>query len=267
MNVTGKRLILKVSMSESADLRRILNSWAYDPDNDARLVKGEEGRTVLQVRTPLGIEQYELEGRPDGARPHGKESVLEHQLERLQQARAAGHEAEFQLGPRDCSELFNEGTLYYFRYVRLFQLKDWVRTLRDTGRNLQVFDLVRQYAKRQEDRDFLEKWRPYILRVNASAAVMLELDKHEYQRALRMAKEAIAKIQGLEDMDDETFQFERERSLTGLRELASQIEKNRPLSELEQLERQLRRAIERQEFERAAQLRDRIRALKQQHIC
>ena len=43
--------------------------------------------------------------------------------------------------------------------------------------------------------------------------------------------------------------------MEALRELASQIQKNRPLSELEQLEHQLSRAIERQEFERAAQLR------------
>jgi protein-arginine kinase activator protein McsA len=34
------------------------------------------------------------------------------------------------------------------------------------------------------------------------------------------------------------------------------------MSELEQLEHQLRRAIERQEFERAAVLRDRIRLLR-----
>jgi protein-arginine kinase activator protein McsA len=33
------------------------------------------------------------------------------------------------------------------------------------------------------------------------------------------------------------------------------------------LEQQLHRAIERQEFERAAQLRDRIRALKKQQVC
>ena len=51
-----------------------------------------------------------------------------------------------------------------------------------------------------------------------------------------------------------------------LRELEAQIQKNRPQSELEQLEQQLRRAIEKQEFERAAQLRDRIRELRQQHI-
>ncbi len=58
-----------------------------------------------------------------------------------------------------------------------------------------------------------------------------------------------------------------ERSIMALRELESQILKNRPLSELEQLEHQLRRAIDKQEFERAAKLRDRIRALREQEIC
>ncbi len=254
-------------MSDVIDLRHALKSWPYDPDDDARLTKGDDGRDILQVRTPLGIEQFELDGRPDGARPHGMESALEYHLKRLDLAKAAGKEEEFTLGPRECNELFNEGTLYYFRYVRLFQLKDWIRTLRDTGRNLSAFDFIHRYARREEDQQFLERWRPYIIRVNASAAVMLELEKQAYDKALQMARAAIEKIEGLEELDDETFKFERERSLEALRELAAQIEKNRPLTEVEQLEHQLRRAIERQEFERAAQLRDRIRALKKQQIC
>jgi protein-arginine kinase activator protein McsA len=68
-------------------------------------------------------------------------------------------------------------------------------------------------------------------------------------------------------MDEETFSFEKERSLTALKDLRAQIQKNRPLSELEQLEKQMDHAIERQEFERAANLRDRIRELRKQHIC
>lgn len=251
----------------NTDLRRLLQSWPYDPDQDARLTQGEDGREILQVRTPVGIEQYELEGRPDGVRPHGMESALEYYQQRLERARAAGKEGEFGLGQRECGELFNEGTLYYFRYIRLFQLKDWRRTLRDTARNLRVFDLVKQHARRTEDQLYLEKWRPYVVRVNATAAIMLELEKGNYDQALRQTEEAMASIEGLEDLEDETFTFERERSLEALRELAGQIRKNRPLSELEQLENQLRRAIERQEFERAAQLRDRIRALKKQNIC
>ena len=254
-------------MSDSVDLRRILKSWPYDPGNDLRVVRGGDGRELLQVRTPLGIEQYEMDGRPDGARPHELESAMDYYFQRLEEARAAGNEADFDLSPSDCAELFNEGTLYYFRYVRLFQLKDWARTVRDTARNLRVFDFVHRYARREEDRLFLEKWRPYIIRVNSSAAALVELDRRDYDAAQTIAQGAIRKLETLEDLDDETFKFERDRSLKAMRELSAQIQKSRPLSELEQLEKQLRRAIERQEFERAAQLRDRIRALKKQQVC
>lgn len=254
-------------MKDSVDIRKILQNWPYDPDNDSRLAKGEDNRQILQVRTPVGIEQYELDGRPDGARPHGLESSLEYYLQRLEEAQSTGHVAQFKLGRRECNELFSEGTLYYFRYVRLFQLKDWARTVRDTSRNLRVFDFIHSYARREEDQRFLEKWRPYIIRVNSSAAAMLELEKQAYDDALRMANEGVEKIEALEDVEDETFQFERGRSLAALKELASQIQKNRPLSRVEQLEHQLRRAIERQEFEKAAQLRDKIRELRKQQIC
>lgn len=255
-------------MSESVDISRILRDWPYDPEDDARMVAAEDNRQVLQVRTPLGIEQFELDGRPDGAKPHGLESALEYYTRRLEQAKQAEQLAEFGLDEQECTELFNEGTLYYFRYVRLFQLKDWKRTVRDTARNLRAFDLIHEHARREEDREFLEKWRPYVIRVNASAGVMQELEKPDYQRALALAQEAIDRIDALDELDDDTFKFERERSRVALRELLAKIKRNRPLSEVEQLESQLRRAIDRQEFERAAELRDRIRALKkQQHIC
>ena len=254
-------------MKDVIDLRKVLESWPYDPENDARIARVAGGREVLQVRTPVGLEQYELDGRPDGVRPHGRESVLEHHLAMYEASRIAGTEDDFELEPDDCAELFNEGTLYYLRYVRLFQLRDWHRTIRDTARNLRVFDFVHEHARREEDQQFLEKWRPYILRVNASAAAMQHLEKAAYQKGLAILNEAIQRIEEIEEMDDETFVFERERSLAALRDLCTQIQKNRPLSELEQLESQLGRAIEKQEFERAAQLRDKIRELRKQNVC
>jgi hypothetical protein len=254
-------------MSGSADLRSLLKSWPYDPEDDARVVRGDDGRAILQVRTPLGIEQYEMEGRPDGLRPYGKETALEHYLERLRQAREEGREASFQLRQRECAELFNEGTLIYYRYVRLFQLKDWPRTIRDTSRNLRLFDFVHSHAAREEDRQFLEKWRPYIVRVSCSAHAMQALEQNAYGKAYDITMDAIKQIEGLGELDDETFRFERERSLVGLSELAGQIQKNRPLTELEKLEHRLRRAIERQEFEQAAKLRDQIRELRKGQPC
>lgn len=249
-------------MNDSVDIRGLLESWPYDADENVRLVRGEDGREVLQVRLPLGLEQYEMEGRPDGLRPHGKESLLEFHLERLAHAKATGQEQAFSLEEKTCAELFAEGTIYYCRYLRLFQIKDWPRTVRDTARNLRLFDFVNRYAEREEDRMYLEQWRPYILRIHAIAAAMIEIERGRYDDALQAVNSAIGTIEALTELEEETFKFERQRSLVALREIAAQIEKNRPLSELEVLERRLRRAIEKQEFERAAQLRDRIRALR-----
>ena len=249
-------------MSDLVDLRGVLASWPYDPEHDARFARGSDGREILQVRTPLGLEQYELEGRPDGLRPHGMVSALEFHFQRLAQAKIAGGEASFTLSPADCAELFNEGTLYYYRYFHLFQLKDWLRTARDTARNLQLFDFVHRHAGRVEDQDYLEKWRPYLVRMHAVASAMMALDKGAHDEALNLVNTAANLIGTLEELDDETFKFERERSGLALRELAQQIQKNRPVSAVETLERQLRRAIESQAFERAAELRDRIRELK-----
>jgi len=249
-------------MSESADIRRLLAQWPYDPNNVARIVRGEDGRELLQVRTPLGLEQMEMQGRPDGARPHGMESALAYQQERFARAQAAGFEAEFELSPEECAELFQEGTLYYFRYLHLFQLKRWAETVRDTARNLQLFDFVHRHAAREDDRQYLEKWRPYIVRMNAAAAALGALEQGDAPRALGLIRAALKQIAALEEMDDETFQFERQRSETALRELEAQVQRLRPVTPLERLEEQLQIAIEKQEFERAAELRDRIRALR-----
>lgn len=249
-------------MSENQDLRELLAAWPYDPDEDARFVRGDDGREVLQVRTPLGIEQFELDGRPDGLRPHGAESELSYQLRQLAKARAAGTEEEFALNSADCGELIAEGTIYYFRYLRLFQLKDWPRTIRDTERNLRLFDFIHRHAARPEDRDHLERWRPYLLRMHGAAGALQQVERSEHDDALATLRRAVRDIEALEEMDDETWEFERERSLESLRDLEEQIRRARPVSKVEQLERQLREAIERQEFERAARLRDRLRLLK-----
>jgi len=249
-------------MSDVFDLRLLLERWPYDPENDARVVKVADGREVLQVRTPVGIEQLEMDGRPDGERPHGMESALEFHLKRLAESEAAGTEGEFELDEEHCAELFGEGTLYYLRYIRLFQLRRWGETVRDTRRNLRLFDFVRQYARQEEDQDYLERWRPYLVRMNAAASAAMTLEQGSHDQALEIIRVAIERIEALAEMEDETFLFERTRSLASLHDLAAQIQETRPVSAMERLERQMERAINRQDFERAAELRDRIRQLK-----
>lgn len=251
-------------MSDSVDLRRLLESWPHDPEQPARIVRGDDGREILQVRTPLGLEQIEMQGRPDGARPHEMESALDFQLQQLARAQLAGKEADFELSAEDCAELFAEGTLYYFRYLHLFQLERWADTVSDTARNLRLFDFVHRYAACEEDRNNLEKWRPYILRMNAVASALLSLEQGDPAKALQIIQTARDQLAALAEVDDEVFRYERKRSQAALRELEAQVRRRQPRSPVERLEGQLRHAIERQEFERAAELRDRLRALRAQ---
>jgi excinuclease UvrABC helicase subunit UvrB len=152
--------------------------------------------------------------------------------------------------------------LYYYRYLHLFQLKDWPRTVRDTARNLKLFDFIRQYAKREEEREYLEQWRPYVLRINAVAAAMIAMGEDNYHRALAIVHAAAESIEALPDIDEDTFHFERRRSMEALHELADEIQKSKPLTELEQLENQLLEAVTAEHYEHAAELRDKIRSLR-----
>ena len=249
-------------MSRPFDLRGWLRSWPYNVENELRVIRGRHGREILQVRLPLGIEQYELEGRPDGHEPLGCESLLEHHMARLAAAQAQGEAETFTLTPSDCADLFHEGTLYYYRYLRLFQMRDWLRSIRDTSRNLRLFDFVRRYAEREEDQMYLEQWRPYLIRMNAMAETLhaLETDKHD--DALEIARAAMGHIEQLDEIDDDNFRQEKERSLQALQEMVNHIDEIRPVPELERLQRELDQAIALQAFERAAALRDRIRALR-----
>jgi excinuclease UvrABC helicase subunit UvrB len=93
---------------------------------------------------------------------------------------------------------------------------------------------------------------------------MQEWDAQRHDAALKIVRATALKITALPDLEIETFQVERQRSLDALHELEKEITNSRPLSEIETMERDLRRAVEAQEFERAAALRDQLRVLRAQ---
>ncbi|MCJ7646544.1 UvrB/UvrC motif-containing protein [bacterium] len=244
------------------DISEVLKSWEYDRINNVRKIRDNDGKEKIQIRLPLGIEQFEIDGRPDGKRPYRKESLLEYYRAKLEvYKKSKGTDEGFGLTREVCSKLYEEGLLYYYRYTLFFQLKDYERLVRDTQRNIEYFDFVSKYTVEEEDKMALEQYRPYIIRMNALGKGLAHIEKREYEEALRRIEEGIRAIDSLPDMENATFAYEKGRSLTLLRGMAKEIVEKRPLSEKEKLQKKLQEAIEEENYERAAQLRDRIHEL------
>jgi hypothetical protein len=184
-----------VQFHEPPDLRGILRDWAYDPENSARLVGTARGREFVLVRQPMGLEQYELDGRPDGIRPYGMDSALEFHLSRLAAAERLGSGDAFHLVRADCAELFEESLMIYRRGLFFLSLKDWKRAARDAAWSLKLLGFVKRAADLEEDREQLEGWRPGLTQMNAIAQAMIHLEKGEDGKALVVALAGIPEFQ------------------------------------------------------------------------
>jgi hypothetical protein len=252
----------------SGDISPILRAWEYDPNLNLRKIVADDGAACLQVRVSEGawegILQMRLDGRPDGRRPHGCEFALDHYKSALERHRAqAGGDTGFVLDKAQCAELFDECGKVYSRYVLLLGLKDYERVVRDTERNMEAFRFVHGHGAEADDRMNLEKWWPYILRINAVARAMIAARDHDRDKALRIVEEAIARIESLDVMDSEEFYLERERATEHLAEVRKNLMRTPARSDLQRLQEQMREAVARENFELAARLRDKIRAMKQ----
>ena len=243
----------------SIDLTEVLESWPYNPDENLRIAAARDGRQILQVRLPLGIEQYELDGRPDGKRPFGKETVVEEIQDRVAAHVAHyGSDNEFGLGHEESVDLHSEGMLFYYRYLLLFQLNDFERVSRDTQHNLKLCRLLEKYCTNEEDRNAVLQFKPYIVRMNAMARAMISIQNEVKDVARKVLSSAIEEIESLEEIESPAFQFERIRSVNYLQSALHQIdeETNGPIK---QLENELQRAVDEENYERAAEIRDRLR--------
>jgi hypothetical protein len=252
------------SCTMAGDITEILESWEFDPDNQVRILRAADGREVLQVRQPLGIEQYELDGRPDRKTIEGKECYLDVLQAKLRDHIAAnGSDEGFQVSREQFRMLQNEGIIYYYRYLILFQIGDFERTVRDTEHNLQTCEMVEKYAESEEDKKEILQYRPYILRMYAIAKAMISLHQQLKAAAREILESAIEEIENMPNIDTPAFQFERIRSLKYLRSTLKQVLEQK-LSPLDQLKKQLDTAVEEENYELAAELRDKIRTLKKE---
>lgn len=278
------------------DLTELLRSWPFEPGKiNVRLIQGADGEQKIQVRLDLGVLQMELDGRPDGQRPHDFDSLLEYYEHEIDQASrgespeeepAAEAEAtesegytenyedqtqfagedgeqdsEIVLGPDDCRSLREEAVQYYHRYVALLVLEDFDRVIRDTTRNLRLLDLCSEYAETEEDRTILEQFRPYITMMRARALASQALRDNEPKAALHAIDEGIESLRRYYIAQGSLELFESSNEVQMLKGMRDSLVPKLPVSQKAELRQRLQKAIADENYELASILRDELRML------
>ena len=245
------------------DLSHLLQTWPYRPGQiNARRIAGRDGRDKLQVRIDLGVLQMEIDGRPDGAQPHGQASALEHQQRRLQNyAKQNGSSLGFVLSSEECSELREEAVQYYHRYVALFALRDFERVIRDTRRNLETFDLCRDFGQNELDRQVLEQFRPQVITMRCRSEAEIALSAEQPREALRALDRGLEELRAVFQEAGAAEAFESSNEVQLLRGMRDVLVPKLPSSQREELLERLRAALDAENYELAAILRDELRML------
>ena len=247
------------------DITHVLKGWDYEPGTiNVRKVAGLDGLPKLQMRLDLGLLQMEMTGRPDGARPHGCESLLDYVEQLLNEHRQKnGTDLGFHLTPPQCQLLREEAAMYYHRYLSLFVLEEFPGVVRDTARNLRVLDVCGNYGQEEQDRLILEQYRPYITMMHARARASIAFKENKYADALAAVDDGLNNIREFFERFGQEQAFSRSNEVRVLKRFAREIRRKLPVAPLERLRRKLEKAIKTEQYEEAARLRDKIAAIEQ----
>ena len=246
------------------DISHVLDQWEYQAgDIVVRKFTGKDGQEKIQLRVDLGLLQMNASGRPDGKQPFGHDTLLEHYLAKLAKYRQKhdGSDDAFKLSAEECARLQQEAIQFHHRYICLFQLKDYAGVVRDTERNLKVFDLVQQYAESEELAWSLQQLRPQLLMMQIRAQGSQALEAGQYEEAIGAVEQGLEKIRAYYREHAHPDMAEHSGEVQSLEMWLHEIKSTRPLSEREKLENALKDAVRREDYERAAKVRDSLRNL------
>lgn len=232
--------------------------WPYEfGEVVARITEGSDGRQVLQLRIDLGVLQLETEDRPDGTRPGGYATVLDHLHAQLTE-----HADEFHLDDEKCLAVDREFVQFYHRRIAWLSLGEFDRALADADHTLQLMDFSSLHAPHIEWAEMHEEYRPFVLFHRTQAAGLGALESLSPDKAISEIEHGIEQIrsaylsQGADESDLEEDEF-----LIRLADMRSALEDQ---YEVEQpLTKQLAEAIALEQYELAAELRDKIARKRQ----
>lgn len=243
------------------DLTALLRSWPFVMGSvAARRIKGRDGTPKLQLRVDLGVLQMEVAGRPDGKQPLGFPSwlhALQHQLETRREPQRDGIPL---LTPEECIKLHQETVQFHQRSLAFYHLNDMAPAAADSAHNLALFDLLHRHApSREHGWPSLQLTPQQTLLHARSQAGCLQPSQHAER--IQLLDQSIASLARFFEVIGKPEWADACPELGFLRAWHKASVAGHPLSEAEQLSHQLADAIDREDYEQAARLRDQLKRL------
>jgi hypothetical protein len=180
----------------------------------------------------------------------------------MDEASASGEEPP-KLTPEDCRQLRDEVVQYYHRYVALLTLEEFDGVVRDTTRNLRVLDLCAEHAETEADRTVLEQFRPYITMVRARALASQALKDNEPKAALHAIDEGLDALRQYFADQGQPQLFDQSSEVQMLRGMRDSLVPKLPVSQVSELRARLTKAVEQENYELAAILRDELKQISE----
>lgn len=250
----------------SKDIADIVAGWDYDSNEvRARWIQASDGSRKIQLRLDLGVFQMEPTGRPDGARPRGFESLREFYLN--EETYAPGNTLPYGLDANACAELQQEVTQYYYRLMAYHALGDWAGMAADSDHNLDLVDFVAEYAEDDEIAWQFSQLYPYMRMMNARARAEISMAENQFDEAEQIVREALIDVENFyfenfEPLNEDGSPTATPAEVESLRELLGQVNQRRPRTQADTLRAELARAVELENYEKAAFLRDQLKLLQ-----
>ena len=241
-------------MATPRDIDPLLRHWDFQPGEvNARLVKARDGRQVLQMRIDMGLLQMETDLRPDGSRPHGAETYYDYLV-----GEVVREGDGFRLSKEQCAEADREFVQFYHRRLCWLSLREYRRAARDADHSLAFMDFVREHSPDEEWALSHEQYRPFVLFHRVQAAALAALEDAGAEGAIRELNAGLTRFRDLFARYDAEEQYGEDELVRRLEEMREAVRRRYEVGRT--LEEQLAEAIRAEDYEQAAQIRDRMRA-------
>jgi hypothetical protein len=244
------------------DLDELTAGWDCPPGElRARVVVGRDGAELLQLRVDLGVMQMLMDGRPDGQRCHGLPTAREYVEHELRVAGNAVAVADWQELDRELAQTNYRRVAYSTLAEDALQDNEPAAAqrfiagaLRDTEACLTSLRLLQRQEVVTIDQNSL---RPTLAFDRTRLLAQLRVVEGDFESAIEEAEAgANALDRLLAELGYDEEQREQDPGVAYLMEFGQRLRQEYGIAQT--LREALEQAIENEDFERAAELRDEL---------